>query len=355
MSAFEHPSFDEHEFVLFATDPETQLRAMIAVHSTARGAAVGGCRLWTYPDSSAALDDVLRLSKGMSYKNAMADLPMGGGKSVIMRPEGDWNRDALFQAFGRAIEALNGQYITAEDVGVGTDDMLNIRKETKHVVGLPVGESEAASGDPSPLTALGVFKGLQVCVQRRLGRGDLDGITVAVQGVGHVGEYLCGHLHEAGAKLIVTDVNEESLERVSSKYGATAVSTDEIYDQDVDVYAPCALGAVVNPNTIDRLKAAVIAGAANNVLATPAMGEALRRRNILYAPDYVINAGGIINVAGEVKGEYDRDWVLGKIDKLAETVAEVIDRAEREERPTNVVADEMAREIIAAAKAKKNG
>ncbi len=353
MSAFEHPSFDEHEFVLFATDPETKLRAMIAVHSTARGSAVGGCRLWTYPDSSAALADVLRLSNGMSYKNAMADLPMGGGKSVIMRPDGEWDRDALFQAFGRAIEALNGQYITAEDVGVGTDDMLNIRKETQHVVGLPVGESAAASGDPSPLTALGVFKGLQVCVQRRLDRTDLDGVTVAVQGVGHVGEYLCGHLHEAGAKLIVTDVNEESLERVSSKYGATVVSTEEIYDQDIDVYAPCALGAVVNPNTIDRIKAPVIAGAANNVLATPAMGEALRRRNILYAPDYVINAGGIINVAGEVKGEYDRDWVLGKIDKLADTVAEVIDRAEREARPTNVVADEMAREIIAAAKDKK--
>ena len=353
MSAFEHPSFDEHEYVLFATDPETQLKALIAVHSTARGPATGGCRLWKYPDSTAAMEDVLRLSKGMSYKNAMADLPLGGGKSVIMRPEGDWDRDALFQAFGRAIEALNGLYITAEDVGVSPDDMMNIHKETDYVVGLP--EGEAASGDPSPLTAEGVFKGIGVCVKHAYGRDDLEGVRVAVQGVGHVGEYTCSHLHKAGAELIITDVNEEALERVSSKYGAKVVKPDAIYDQDVDVFAPCALGGVVNPDTIDRLKGKVVAGAANNVLATPDMGEALRKRGILYAPDYVINAGGIINVAGEVKGAYDLNWVRGKLETLAETVAEVIRRSESEDRPTNQVADDMAREILAAAAAKKKG
>lgn len=347
MSAFEHPSFDEHEYVLYANDPKTGLKAIIAVHSTARGPATGGCRLWKYPDSTEALQDVLRLSKGMSYKNAMADLPLGGGKSVIMRPEGEWDRDALFQAFGRAIETLNGRYISAEDVGVGPDDMMNIHKETDYVVGLP--EGKAASGDPSPTTAKGVFKGLKVCVRHAYDRDDLQGVRIAVQGVGHVGEYLCGHLHEAGAELVITDVDEEALQRVAEKYGARIVKPDAIYDQDVDVFAPCALGGVINPETVDRLKGKVVAGAANNVLATPDMGEALRSRGILFAPDYVINAGGIINVAGEVKGEYDPAWVAAKVETLGETVAEVIRRSESQDRPTNLVADDMAREILAAA------
>jgi len=348
MSAFEHPSFDEHELVLFASDPETRLKAIIAVHSTARGPGTGGCRLWTYPDSAAALDDVLRLSRGMSYKNAMADLPLGGGKSVIMRPDGDWDRAALFRAFGRAIQSLNGRYITAEDVGVSPADLDIVHEETEHVVGLT--EGKAASGDPSPVTARGIFMGIGVCVTHRLRRNDLDGVRVAVQGVGHVGEYLCGHLSGAGAELVIADVNEEALERVSSRHGARVVKPDAIYDQEVDVFAPCALGGAVNGDTINRIQAPIVAGAANNVLASSDLGEALRARGVLYAPDYVINAGGIINVAGEVKGEYDPDWVNHKLETLAETLRSVIERAEREDRPTNVIADEMAREILARSK-----
>jgi len=351
MSVFEHPSFDGHELVLFATDPETQLKALIAVHSTALGPACGGCRLWSYDSSEAALKDVLRLSQGMSYKNAVADLSLGGGKSVIMKPEGDWDRAALFQAFGRAVESLGGRYYTAEDVGVSPSDLVNTSKETQYVVGLPDGP--AASGDPSPHTAKGVFLALKACVKHKLNRDDLTGVTVAVQGLGHVGSYLCEHLHAAGAKLVVTDINEASVRNAVERFDARAVPSDEIYDQDVDVYAPCALGSVINDDTIDRIKAKIIAGAANNVLDTPAMGQALMDRDILYAPDYVINGGGIINVEGEVKGRYDLAWVDRKLVTLSETVLQVVKRAEREGRPSNQVADEMAQEVIDEAKQRR--
>ena len=353
MSVFEHPSFDNHEKVLFATDEKTGLKAIIGVHSTARGPSCGGCRFWTYDNSADALQDALRLSQGMSYKNVMADLPIGGGKSVIMKPQGNFDRDALFQAFGRAVESLNGNYITAEDVGVSPDDMMSVHKQTKHVTGLP--EGKAASGDPSPTTADGVFRGIRACVKRATGSEDLNGLRVAVQGAaGHVGSYLCEHLSRAGAELIVADMNVDGLKKHVDNFGAVIVDKDAIYDQEADVFAPCALGSVINPETINRLKVKIVAGAANNQLATRDMGAALQKRGILYAPDYVINAGGIINVMGEIRGDFDPQWVKGKLAGLEATLGEILDRAENEGRPSNDIADEMARarlEEAAAAKA----
>ncbi|GJL96744.1 MAG: amino acid dehydrogenase [Hyphobacterium sp.] len=353
MSVFEHPSFDNHEKILFATDEKTGLKAIIGVHSTARGPSCGGCRFWSYDSSADALNDVLRLSQGMSYKNVMADLPIGGGKSVIMKPKGEFDRDALFQAFGRAVEALNGDYITAEDVGVSPTDMMSVHKMTSHVTGLP--EGKAASGDPSPVTAEGVFRGIRACVKRATGSEDMTGIRVAVQGAaGHVGSYLCGHLSKAGASLVIADMDPASLQKHHDEFGAMIVDKDVIYDQDADVFAPCALGSVINPDTIDRLKVKMVAGAANNQLANLEMGGELQKRGILYAPDYVINAGGIINVMGEIRGNFDPEWVKGKLAGLEATLGEILDRAENEGRPSNVVADEMARarlEDAAVAKA----
>jgi leucine dehydrogenase len=352
MSVFEHPSFDNHEKVLFATDEKTGLKAIIGVHSTARGPACGGCRFWTYDSSTDALDDVLRLSQGMSYKNVMADLPIGGGKSVIMKPQGAFDREALFEAFGRAVDALNGEYTTAEDVGVSPQDMLSVYKSTKHVTGLP--EGKAASGDPSPVTAEGVFRGIRACVKRATGSEDMTGIRVAVQGAaGHVGTYLCGHLAKAGAELIIADMNTDVLQKHVEEFGATIVDKDEIYDQEADVFAPCALGSVINKDTIERLKVRMVAGAANNQLASLDMGAELQKRGILYAPDYVINAGGIINVTGEILGDYNPEWVKEKLVGLEATLGEILDRAENEGRPSNVVSDEMARARIEEAAAAK--
>jgi len=352
MSVFEHPSFDNHEKVLFATDDKTGLKAIIGVHSTARGPSCGGCRFWSYENSADALQDALRLSQGMSYKNVMADLPIGGGKSVIMKPAGDFDRDALFQAFGRAVNALNGNYITAEDVGVSPADMVSVHKQTQHVTGLPEGKD--ASGDPSPVTAEGVFRGIRACVKRATGSDDLTGIRVAVQGAaGHVGSYLCAHLSKAGAEIIIADMNVDALQKHVENFGAMIVDKDAIYDQDVDVFAPCALGSIINPDTIDRLKVKMIAGAANNQLATLEMGAALQKRGILYAPDYVINAGGIINVMGEIRGDFDPEWVQSKLVGLEATLGEILDRAENEGRPSNVIADEMARARLEEAAAVK--
>ncbi|MCR9266591.1 MAG: Glu/Leu/Phe/Val dehydrogenase [Alphaproteobacteria bacterium] len=352
MSVLEHPSFDNHEKVLFATDEVTGLKAIIGVHSTASGPACGGCRMWSYPNSEAALTDVLRLSQGMSYKNIMADLPIGGGKSVIMKPEGAFDRQALFEAFGRAVESLNGQYTTAEDVGVSPDDMMAVRRSTEYVVGLP--EGKAASGDPSPVTADGVFRGIQVCAERGLGKRDLNGVKVAIQGAsGHVGTYLAGHLAKAGADLFITDINQDGLDKLKAEYGATIVGLDEIYDQDVDIFAPCALGAVINRDTIDRIKAKIIAGAANNQLATREMGEEVLKRGKIYAPDYVINAGGIINVMGEIAGDFDPAWVKGKLDGLEATLGEILDLSADQGRPSNLIADELARQRIEEKRAAK--
>ncbi len=340
-SMFDHPSHDHHEGVHMFHDAPTGLRLIIAVHSTTLGPAAGGCRMWDYKSGEAMLADALRLSQGMSYKNAMADLPLGGGKAVIWGNSRTDKTPELFRAFGRAVESLNGKYWTAEDVGISPEDLIHTAKETSYVAGLETGR--AASGDPSPVTAKGVFLGLLETVQRAFGKGGVEGKTIAVQGVGHVGADVCRLLAKAGAELVITDVNEEALYEVSGETGARIVRPDEIYDTEADVFSPCALGAVINPETLPRLKVKAIAGAANNQLSVPAMGDELRKRGILYAPDYVINGGGIINVAAEISGVYSREWVDEKLDRLMQTLGELLDEALARDVPTNQVADRMAK------------
>jgi leucine dehydrogenase len=338
---FDKPAFAGHESVHHFFDAKTGLRAIIAIHSTARGPAAGGCRMWNYATADEAFVDALRLSEGMSYKNAMADLPLGGGKAVIWGNSKTDKTPDLFRALGRAIATLDGRYWSAEDVGVSVQDMAFAAEETTYVSGLSTGK--AASGDPSPVTAKGVFLGIKAAAQRAFGTDDLNGRTIAVQGVGHVGGYLCAHLAKAGARLTITDVNAETLEKVARATHATVVVPNAIYDVAVDIFSPNALGAIINPETLPRLKAKVIAGGANNQLATPEMGDRLREAGIVYAPDYVINGGGIINVAAEISGVYDPAWVEGKLQRLIQTLGDVLDQAQREGRATNRVADEIAR------------
>jgi leucine dehydrogenase len=352
MTLFDSPDFEGHEGVHAFFDEKTGLKSIIAIHSTARGPAAGGCRMWDYSSADAAVTDALRLSRGMSYKNAMAELDLGGGKAVIIGDSRSQKTPELFEAFGRAVDSLNGRYWTAEDVGVSPADLESTRKTTRFVAGLE--GHAAASGDPSPVTAEGVFRGVRLCVERALNR-DLKGVHVAIQGVGHVGGYLAEKLHAAGAVLTIADVNQTALNAVAAKTGATIVSTDAIFDVEADVFAPCALGGAISAATLPRLKARIIAGAANNQLADAMIGQAVFDRGVLYAPDYVINGGGIINVAAEIRGleagaAFDGDWVAAKLDRLAQTLAEVIDQSIAEKRPANLVADEIARARIAAAR-----
>lgn len=346
---FDNPSFDNHEGVHFFSDEASGLRAVIAVHSTALGPSAGGTRMWNYKDSASMVTDALRLSQGMSYKNAMASIPHGGGKAVIWGNSKTDKSEALFRAFGRAVDSLHGQYWTAEDVGIDTADIEIAAEETRYAAGLTTGA--AASGDPSTVTALGVFKGIQQTALRAFGTDDLNGKTVAVQGVGSVGGYACGHLAEAGANLIISDIDQEALADVSKRTGAKIVDPDDIYDAEADIFSPNALGAIINEDTLKRLKVKAIAGGANNQLVVPAMGEFVRRAGILYAPDYVINGGGIINVAAEISGSYSLDWVHQKLDTLIDTLGDVLDDSLEAGRPTNEVADEIARARIAAARA----
>jgi len=341
---FDKAAFAGHESVHHFFDQKTGLRAIIAIHSTALGPAAGGCRMWNYATADDAFVDALRLSEGMSYKNAMADLPLGGGKAVIWGNSKTDKTPELFRALGRAIATLNGKYWSAEDVGVSVHDMAHAAEETKYVAGLPTGK--AASGDPSPVTARGVFMGIKAAALRAFGTDDLSGRHVAVQGVGHVGAYVCGHLAKAGAKLTITDVNKEALATVAKETGASIVAPGDIYDVAADIFSPNALGAIINPETLPRLKVKVIAGGANNQLSTPDMGEKVKERGILYAPDYVINGGGIINVAAEISGVYDPAWVDGKVTRLVATLGEVLDQAQREGKATNRVADAIARQRI---------
>ncbi len=351
MTLFDSPAFEAHESVTSFFDAKTGLKTIIAVHSTARGPGAGGCRMFPYVSAEAALDDVLRLSRAMSYKNAMADIPLGGAKSVII---GDprTKTPELFEAFGRAVDQVNGRYWAAEDVGTSPADMQHARTQTRFVAGLD--GHPAASGDPSPVTAEGVFRGVKLAVKRALGR-ELDGVTVAIQGVGHVGAFLAQKLHAAGAKLVIADVNEAALRQVADATGAKIVSTDAIFDEPAEVFAACAMGGAVTMQTLDRLSAKVIAGGANNQLTSAEVGQAVFDRGLLYAPDYVINGGGIINVAGEIRalergGRFEAQWVADKLDRLILTLEEVFERSLSEKRPTDAVANEMARARIAAAR-----
>ncbi len=336
---FDSADFDDHEQVVFASDAASGLKAIIAIHSTALGPAVGGCRILAYPDDETALTDVLRLSRGMTMKNAMAGLALGGGKSVIIADPARQKSPALLRAMGRAIGRLGGRYITAEDVGTSAADMVEIRKGTQFVMGLPA--SAGGSGDPSPSTALGCFEGIKAAVRYKFGRPSLEGLRVAVQGLGHVGLSLMERLSEAGAKLTVCDVNRAAVESAVASFGAEAADPTAIYDADVDVFAPCALGAVVNDLTLPRLKAQIIAGAANNQLATQAHGVMLQRRGVLYAPDYVINAGGIIQVAAEITGE-PKDDVERRVKAIGETLLTVFNAADAEGISTSEAADRIA-------------
>ncbi|MBY5991700.1 Glu/Leu/Phe/Val dehydrogenase dimerization domain-containing protein [Ferrimonas balearica] len=343
MALFSHPSFDHHEQVMFVHDEASGLKAIIAVHDTTLGPAVGGCRMWPYASEEEAINDVLRLSRGMTYKNALAGLEFGGGKSVIIGDPKSDKSEALFRAFGRFVDSLGGRYYSAEDVGITTADIMLAHQETPYMAGL-----EGKSGDPSPYTALGTYLGIKAAVKHQRNIDALKGIKVAVQGLGHVGFHLCRHLHEAGAKLVVCDLSETQLQRAQEEFGAEVVALDEIYRQDVDVYAPCALGATINDDTLPQLKATIVAGCANNQLAEPRHGEILKEKGILYAPDYVINAGGIINVSFE--RDYNPDKAEAKVRKIYDTLLTIFTEADSSGKTTAVVADEMARAIIENAK-----
>ena len=348
MAVFNDSAFDNHERVLFCRDEAVGLFAIIAIHSTALGPAAGGCRLWNYDDADAAVHDVLRLSQGMSYKNAMAGLRFGGGKAVIAKTKDFTGSDALYERFGEFVDTLNGDYITAEDVGMTPDIMLTIARKTRHVTGLPR-EGAKAGGDPSPKTAYGVLRGIEAAVAFKLGRDDLHGLKVAVQGVGHVGYHLCKYLHEAGSALTVSDIDAARTQRVCDEFGATAVGLDDILLQDVDVIAPCALGAILNEGSIPKIKASIVAGGANNQLGTHADGQRLSDAGILYAPDYVINGGGIINVACEYEGNVEDAAVMELVARIGPRLTRVFEEAKETGNPTNVVADAHAKGIIADA------
>lgn len=345
MSLFEMPEFDAHERVIFGHDPASGLRAIVAIHSTVLGPGAGGCRMWAYDSTDDAVRDVLRLSRGMSYKNAMANLKFGGGKAVII---GNAQRDktpALFEAFGKLIDSIGGHYVTAEDVGTTTADMEVVSRQTKFVCGKPPRPGQAG-GDPSPKTALGVYLGIKASVRFRLGRSDLQGLKVAVQGVGGVGYHLCQLLAGEGALIRAADVRPAAVERVRDEFKATPVAVDAILRQDVDVVAPCALGAILDARSIPQLSAKVVAGAANNQLAEDPHGEALQKAGILYAPDYVINAGGIISVSHEYYGDSTETRIDADIQGIPDRLDEIFERARRESLPTNTIADKMARDRI---------
>jgi leucine dehydrogenase len=348
MTVFSNPAFDNHERVLFCRDEPSGLCAIIAIHSTALGPAAGGTRLWTYASDDDALYDVLRLSQSMSYKNAMAGLKFGGGKAVIMKTPGFDGSDALFERFGAFVDTLRGDYITAEDVGMSEAIMTTIARKTRYVSGLPL-QSGKAGGDPSPKTAFGLCCGIRSAVKSALGREDLEGVRVAVQGVGNVGYHLCNLLHDAGATLLVSDLDESRVDRVCAEFGAERVSSAEILCADADVLAPCALGAILHEESIPGIRARIIAGGANNQLRGPDDGQRLADAGILYAPDYVINAGGVISVTCEYLGEVDEAGLTELVAQIGPRLTGIFEEAARTGEPTNVIADRQARKIIADA------
>ena len=340
MKLFEQMSRTGHEQVLFTSEPAVGYKGIIAIHDTTLGPALGGCRFWNYKSTEEALVDVLRLSKAMTYKAAVAGLNLGGGKSVIIGDSGTTRREMIFRAHGRAVETLKGRYITAEDVGTSVEDMDYVHMETEHVVGIA-----GRSGDPSPVTAYGTYRGMKACAFEKYGDESLRDKVVAVQGVGHVGYYLCENLATEGASLIVTDIHEDKVARAVHDFGAEAVSPDSIYSVEAHVFAPCALGSVINAETIPQLKVDIIAGAANNQLATIDDAKALRERDILYAPDYVINAGGLINVYSEL-ADWSTDRSKRKAGEIYQTLLEVFELAREENLTTAEAADRIAQRRI---------
>jgi len=343
MSVFNSPAWDRHEGVHFFQDQEAGLNAIIAIHSTQLGPAAGGCRMHLYDSDDDALFDALRLAKGMSYKNALAKVPLGGGKSVIIGDPAKDKSEALFRAFGRAVDGFGGSYHTGEDVGTSVQDMDWAAKESDYIHGT----STEDSGDPSPATAVGVLAGIRAAVKHKLGRDDLEGLGVAIQGVGHVGGELARLLHAEGVRLIVADVNQDAVARCVADFDAEAVPVDEIILADVEVFAPCALGAGINDETIPRFECDIIAGSANNVLLEDRHGAGLAERGILYAPDYVINAGGVIWGGDAMENGFDEKRATGRLLAIGDTLTEIFKRADAGNRTTNEVADAMAQEILA--------
>jgi leucine dehydrogenase len=334
-----------HEEVVFCHNKDAGLRAIIAIHNTVLGPALGGTRMWPYATEQDAINDVLRLSRGMTYKAAVSGLNLGGGKAVIIGDPGKDKSEALFRAFGRFVNSLGGRYITAEDVGIDVNDMEHVFRETEFVTG--VHQVHGGSGDPSPFTAYGTLQGLMAALQVKYGNEDVGKYSYAVQGVGHVGMEFVKLLRERGAKVWVTDMNQEAVRRAVDEFGCEAVGLDEIYDVPADVYSPTALGGTINENTIDRIKAKIICGAANNQLATDAIGDELQKRGVLYAPDYAVNAGGLMNVSLEIDG-YNRERAMRMMRTIYYNLGRIFEISARDNIPTYKAADHMAEERIEA-------
>ena len=346
MSVFDHSEFDNHEHVAFYHDEAAGLSAIIAVHNPNLGPALGGCRMWPYVNSAEALTDVLRLSKGMTYKSAMANLKLGGGKSVIIGDPRKVKTPEMMTAMGKFVDSLGGKYFTAEDSGISVTDLKTMAQESDYIAGTKAHyhyAGETADGNPAPSTAYGVFVGVKASVEHAL-KSDLNGVRVAIQGMGHVGYRLAEHLHSAGAKLFVTDIYPEGVDRAVKELGATAVAPEEIYGLDVDVVAPCAMGASINDETLSTLKAKVIAGAANNQLAREEIGDVLQERGIVYAPDYVINAGGVIDIYHQRMESSSNEALRDHLEQIGDTLKEIFERADAEGRATNRVANVIAEE-----------
>lgn len=343
MAIFSHVEYQDHEQIVYCTDQSTGLKAIIAIHDTTLGPALGGTRLLPYATEEEAVDDVLRLSRAMTYKSACANLQLGGGKAVIIANPAN-KSEALFRAYGRFVNSLGGRYITAEDMNTNVVDMEYVRLETTYVAG--VSPTLGGSGDPSPMTALGTFHGIQASVAHRLGKTSLHGLKIAVQGVGAVGHHLCQYLYDNGVILYVQDINHKRTEEMKKSYNAHIVTENELYGLDIDVYAPCARGATLNTDHISRLKAKVVAGCANNQLENEKThGKMLKELNILYAPDYVINAGGIINVANELSG-YNKQKVENEIARIANTLNTIFIESEKKNITTQEAANEFAEHRI---------
>ncbi|MEI2386829.1 Glu/Leu/Phe/Val dehydrogenase dimerization domain-containing protein [Breoghania sp. JC706] len=344
VSVFDHPEFKDHEQIVFGYDAASGLKTIIAIHDTRLGPAAGGCRMWRYDTGAAALTDALRLSRGMTYKNALAGLDLGGGKAVIIADPRTDKSEQMLEAFGVQVERLGGRYRTAEDVGISSADMEVVARKTAHALGT----AQTGLGDPSPYTALGVFEGIKAAVQFRLRRDDLAGLTVSIQGLGNVGFAVARFLHETGARLIVSDINATSVAKAVEAFGARTCEPAEAHRADADVFCPCALGAGLNSLTIPEIRAGIVAGAANNQLASDTDGTRLRDAGILYAPDYAINAGGIISIALAGPGDTDA-LVREKTIAIGRTLTRIFERAEAERRPTQAIADTLAQERLSAA------
>lgn len=342
---FETIATTDHEEVVFCQNRDAGLKAIIAIHNTVLGPALGGLRMWPYKTEQEAVNDVLRLSRGMTYKNAVAGLNLGGGKSVIIGDPAKDKSEALFRAFGRFINSLNGRYITAEDVGIDVNDMEYVFRETEYVTG--VHQVHGGSGNPSPFTAFGALQGVMATLQHKHGNEDVGKYSFAVQGCGHVGGEYIKLLREQGAKVFVTDINQDAVQRCVDELGCEAVGIDDIYDVDADVYSPCALGGTLNEDTIDRIKAKIICGPANNQLATDDIGDELQKRGVLYAPDYAVNAGGVMNVSLEIDG-YNRERAMRMMRTIYYNLGRIYEIAERDGIPTYKAADRMAEERISA-------